>query len=121
MNLGDRLKALRIKHSMSQLAVAQRIGKTRADISDYEARNTIPHIDTIAKIADLFHVSVDYLLGRTDDPYQLFPAVHQTEHSQTLERIADLLREDLSKRDLEEILQFLKLLQERNEKNRPNE
>lgn len=36
--------------------------------TNWENRGTIPGGDVVAKIADYFHVSTDYLLGRTDDP-----------------------------------------------------
>lgn len=35
---------------------------------DWDKNKTIPGGDVVAKIADYFHVSTDYLLGRTDDP-----------------------------------------------------
>lgn len=36
---------------------------------NWEKRGNIPSGDVVAKIADYFHVSTDYLLGRTDDPH----------------------------------------------------
>ena len=35
---------------------------------DWEQRGTIPNGETLTKIAEYFNVSVDYLLGRTDEP-----------------------------------------------------
>ncbi len=35
---------------------------------NWEKRGTVPSGDVVAKLADYFHVSTDYLLGRTDDP-----------------------------------------------------
>lgn len=44
------------------------IGINKSAIFSWETRGTIPSGEIIAKIADYFHVSTDYLLGRTDDP-----------------------------------------------------
>jgi len=40
----------------------------KSSFFNWERRGTIPSGDVVAKIADYFHVSTDYLLGRTDDP-----------------------------------------------------
>lgn len=41
---------------------------TKSFIYDLEKRNTSPSVDKISKIADYLDCSVDYLLGRTDNP-----------------------------------------------------
>ncbi len=43
------------------------IGINKNALVDWEKRNTIPSGDIVSKIADYFHVSADYLLGRTDE------------------------------------------------------
>lgn len=47
---------------------AELIGVARAAISSWGTKGMIPKSDTLKTIADTFEVSVDYLLGRTDDP-----------------------------------------------------
>jgi len=44
------------------------LGLNTNAFKNWENRNTVPGGDTLSKIADYFHVSTDYLLGRTDDP-----------------------------------------------------
>lgn len=44
------------------------LGINKSAFINWERRGTIPGGDTLTKIADYFHVSTDYLLGRTDDP-----------------------------------------------------
>lgn len=44
------------------------LGLNKSSFFDWERRNTIPSGEIVAKIADYFQVSTDYLLGRTDDP-----------------------------------------------------
>ena len=48
--------------------MADAIGVTRASITTWNQRSTVPNGKTIALIADVLHVSADYLLFRTDDP-----------------------------------------------------
>ncbi|WP_420768719.1 helix-turn-helix domain-containing protein [Parageobacillus thermoglucosidasius] len=66
---GMRIKELRIKQGLSQENLAKKLGMNRVNISHYE-RGVITKIpsDVLAKLADIFGVSTDYLLGKTDDP-----------------------------------------------------
>ena len=63
-----RLKELRKKKKMSQLRLATELHTTQNTISRYETGEREPGIDELIKIADYFNVSVDYLIGRTEDP-----------------------------------------------------
>lgn len=68
MSLGKRLKLEREKRRWSQLFVAEKIGITNTVLSNYERDYRDPDTDTLKKLANLYDVSVDYLLGRTDNP-----------------------------------------------------
>ncbi|WP_248927151.1 helix-turn-helix domain-containing protein [Paenibacillus hamazuiensis] len=68
MKYGERIALLREKHSMTQEDLSSKLGITRASLSHYENNRREPDYETILKIADLFKVSVDYLVGRVDDP-----------------------------------------------------
>lgn len=59
------LKELREKKGFTQEQLASMLNLTKNAISHYEKNINSPNIDTIQKIADVFDVSVDYLLGRT--------------------------------------------------------
>lgn len=63
-----RLKELRKKKGISQLKLAMDLGMNQNTVSRYE--NGVREADyaTLIQIADYFHVSVDYLLERTDNP-----------------------------------------------------
>ena len=63
-----RLKELRKKKGMSQLRLATDLNTTQNTISRYETGEREPGIDELIKIADYFNVSVDYLIGRTENP-----------------------------------------------------
>ena len=63
-----RLKQLRRQHGISQLKLAMDLGLNQNSISRYESGEREPGIVELIRIADYFHVSIDYLVGRTDDP-----------------------------------------------------
>ena len=62
------LKELRKKKGISQLRLATDLNTTQNTISRYETGEREPGIDELIKIADYFNVSVDYLIGRTENP-----------------------------------------------------
>ena len=64
-SIADRLILLRKKYNLSQTDVANQIGVTPALISAYETLERKPSIDKLIALADIFHVSTDYILGRT--------------------------------------------------------
>ena len=63
-----RLKEIRRKRGISQVKLAMELHTTQNTISRYETGDREPGIAELIKIADYFNVSVDYLLGRTEDP-----------------------------------------------------
>ena len=63
-----RLKELRKKKGISQLRLATELNTTQNTISRYETGEREPGIDELIKIADYFNGSVDYLIGRTENP-----------------------------------------------------
>ena len=62
------MKELRKSKGLSQLRLATDLNTTQNTISRYETGEREPGIAELIKIADYFHVSVDYLIGHTDDP-----------------------------------------------------
>lgn len=68
MTCGDKIAALREKRGLTQEDLASKIGISRASLSHYEKNRRDPDYTTLTKLADFFRVSIDYLLGRTDDP-----------------------------------------------------
>ena len=63
-----RLKELRKKKGISQLRLATELNTTQNTISRYETGEREPGIDELIMLADYFNVSVDYLIGRTENP-----------------------------------------------------
>ena len=65
---GDRLKDLREKNQILSKNFANDMNVKPATVTNWEKGNRFPKEDMLIKIADYFNCSVDYLLGRTDDP-----------------------------------------------------
>lgn len=66
VNMGSKLKSLRIEKKLTQKQVADRIGLAISAVSSYESGYRYPSYDVLVKLAHIFHVSTDYLLGMTD-------------------------------------------------------
>ena len=62
-----RLVKLRIDKGLSQYDLANALGLSRGQISNYELGTRHPDYETLAKIAAYFEVSTDYLLGHDAD------------------------------------------------------
>lgn len=63
MNFGNRLKTLKIKKKLTQQQLADLLGLTKSVISAYENGLRYPAYDVLIKIARIFKVSTDFLLG----------------------------------------------------------
>lgn len=64
----QRLVYLREQKGISQQELADNLNITRQSLSLYEKAERTINIELLAKIADFFNVSTDYLMGRTDIP-----------------------------------------------------
>ena len=63
-----RLKELRERRHMSQVFLGIELNMSQNAISQYETGSREASYDALIAIADYFDVSIDYLLGRTDNP-----------------------------------------------------
>ena len=80
VDFGEKLKGLRMDSGMSQKQLAEKLGVTKSVISYYELSERTPSPDVLVKIAGVFQVTTDYLLGR---------------ESKTLLNVDDLPYEDI--------------------------
>lgn len=99
----ERLSECRIQSELSQTDVAQILNITRQAYNHYETGQRQPPQEVLVKLADLFKVSLDYLLGREDNPTQ--------STDQQLEGIDFALYgeiKDLTEEEKQDILNFVK-------------
>lgn len=64
----ERLEELRIKKGITTVQLSREIGVSKQAISQFEKAANYPHVNTLTALADYFDVSLDYLVGRSDDP-----------------------------------------------------
>ena len=62
------LKRIRNEKNITQVRLSIAAEVSQETISAYESGKAMPSVDTLIKIADFLDVSIDYLLGRTDNP-----------------------------------------------------
>ena len=67
--IAKRLKEARNRKGLTQEEVARRLGVTRSVIARYESGLNDPSTEKLTMLAEMYGVSVDYLLGRTNDPH----------------------------------------------------
>ena len=63
-----RLKELRLAKSMTLKAMADMLGMVQRNYQRYETGEVGPPLSKAIALADYFNVSLDYLVGRSDDP-----------------------------------------------------
>lgn len=68
MTFSERLKKLRLEKSIKQIDLAQSVDMSLRAYQYYENGNREPTLSKLVAIADFFDVSIDYLVGRTDNP-----------------------------------------------------
>ena len=66
--MNNRLKELRVKKEKTQLQVQMETGIEQALLSKYENGVRVPPTETLVILADYYGVSMDYIMGRTDNP-----------------------------------------------------
>lgn len=94
-----RIRQLRENKELTQEELAKVIGVSRATLASWEIGRREPDFETASKIADFFDVSVDYLLGRTDDP-RSYEAILMSSFGERLKKLRTergLRQEDIGK------------------------
>lgn len=65
--LANKLKVLRASMNVTQEIIGSKLSVDRSTYSNYERGITEPDIKTLIKLADIFNVTVDFLLGRGEE------------------------------------------------------
>jgi transcriptional regulator with XRE-family HTH domain len=67
MSFSEKLKKLRTEHNMTQKMLAERLNLARTTITGYETKNRQPSHEKLTAIADIFDVTVDYLIDDREE------------------------------------------------------
>ncbi len=68
MSYSERLVLLRKSRNLTQKQLATEVKLSELAIQHYESQRRKPAFDALIALADYFDVSLDYLVGRSDDP-----------------------------------------------------
>ena len=98
--IGERLQELRREKGFSQADLAEKLNISFHTISSYERNRSTPDDEVKVKIAKLFDVSVDYLLGLVKEPYSYqrsayciyLPKSFQEAEKKQVEKFIDFLK-----------------------------
>ncbi len=66
MSFGEILKKLRQEKNLTQEELAVKINSSRSNIANYENNNNMPSVEILDRLSEIFDVSVDYLLGKSE-------------------------------------------------------
>lgn len=61
----NRIRSLRTRHKMNQTAVSEKIGCVLKTYQNYEQGRNFPTLEYATRLSDLYGVSIDYLLGKS--------------------------------------------------------
>ena len=64
--LGEQIKKLRTNKRLSQIELANKLCVTKQSVSNWENENIMPSIEMLIRIAEIFGVTTDFLLGLSE-------------------------------------------------------
>ena len=86
-SFGARLAELRRQHNLTQNDIADRLNISAQAVSKWENDLTSPDIDTLLKLADIFNISTDELLGKNKIEPVYLPTEQRKDINQLVFRI----------------------------------
>lgn len=107
--MGEILAELRKDKHLLQKDLADFLSISIGTVSNYETGAHEPDFETLCKLADFFQVSTDYLLGRTDLPYDVKKLSEPIRDGITISDITHTLL-NMSRENLDSVLEYMELL-----------
>ncbi|MSS43662.1 helix-turn-helix transcriptional regulator [Anaerosalibacter bizertensis] len=121
---GDRVKKERILRQMTQKELSELLGVSPSTVGMYEQNRRQPDSDTIIKLSEIFNVSTDYLLGRTDiknpsdeisnaveDDPELIEFWNELKEREDLQLLFKQTK-NLSPKDIKQIIRIIKAIED---------
>ena len=99
-SFGDRLHFLIKSNDITQKDLANKLNVKRGSVSNWVTNRRFPDAETLIKIADYFHVTVDFLLRGNDD-YNEVNSLHKKylDLSEDNKNLIDVLIETMIKKE----------------------
>ena len=90
--LNERIRKLRFERNLSQVDLAKKLNVTKQSVSNWENDNIQPSIEMLVKLAEVFSVSTDYLLGLENRRYLDITGLSDEEVSHIQVVVEDLIK-----------------------------
>lgn len=104
----NRIKFLRENLKLSQEELAEKLNLSKGIISLYEQEKRKPSLEILIKLSEIFNVSIDYILGRTDLKNESIPIAASTKDNIDLSDVCD--------EDKEAIMRFVEMAKNKGKK-----
>lgn len=116
MRTGDIIRNTRIRCGFTQIELAKAIGTSQAAITAWETGKKIPKIDSLVKMANLFHIPVSTFLSQDENSLEIDTSITETlQNNPKLRTLFDKSR-FLSDSDLDAVLSVVNAIsKERND------
>ncbi|MGE5630248.1 MAG: helix-turn-helix domain-containing protein [Caulobacteraceae bacterium] len=117
--IGARLRELRQSKGITQNELGSVLGVGKTTISQYESETRKPDSIMLQSIADYFNVTVDFLLGRTDNPNTVIlegdqiPEELRNVDVELIEVIKEAKESGLTPSEIKEILEFARKMKKK--------
>ena len=89
LSIGERLYELRTKNNMSQGALAEKLDVSRQTVSKWENNMSVPEVEKILQLSEIFSVSADYILKGADFEKQPEPVYVYVKDTESTEGVAE--------------------------------
>lgn len=109
MSLSTQLKALRKEHGLTQKMLADRINVSRSTVTGYETKDRQPSHETLSAMAELFGVSIDFLIDANESDDSSSSIMSPQEERLLDQKVLKIYR-SLSQKSKEDTLEYLHLL-----------
>ncbi len=104
----ERLKQLRTEYNLTLEDVGNKLSVHRSTISSYESGTRTPDIKMLQKLSDLFGVSTDYLLGKSDEREVTYSIASYSGIKEAMK--------DMSEDDINEVKRFIEFIKSKHTK-----
>lgn len=111
MDFGDRLKWLREKSGLTQKFAAEKIGVKNNTLSSYESAKRQPDFTTLKKLADLYEVTIDYIITGNENSNSSDEMWQEFLNPKTQIFFKDL--QNAPEEKIEELIRFWEFIKER--------
>ncbi|WP_459734428.1 helix-turn-helix domain-containing protein [Peribacillus sp. N1] len=111
MDFGDRLKWLRERSGLTQKFAAEKIGVKNNTLSSYESAKRQPDYTTLKKLADLYDVTIDYIITGNENSNSPDEMWKEFLNPRTQIFFKDL--KDAPEEKIEELIRFWEFIKER--------